>query len=63
MTGFSGTNDTKNILRLPIAQNDIPKLKQTNENVRKILERRENQNYKKPWANVSSSTNSYQYLK
>lgn len=54
VTGFSGTNDTKNILPLPIAQNDLPELEQTNENVRKTLMRDENQNYEKLPANVSA---------
>lgn len=37
VTGFSGTNDTKNILPMPIAQNDLDELEDTNENVRQLL--------------------------
>ncbi|XP_037024860.1 uncharacterized protein LOC119066461 [Bradysia coprophila] len=37
VTGFSGTNDTKNILPLPIAQNDLRELQSTNEEVRLVL--------------------------
>ncbi|XP_037036477.1 uncharacterized protein LOC119074450 [Bradysia coprophila] len=37
VTGFSGTNDTKNILPLPIAQNDLYELESTNEEVRLVL--------------------------
>lgn len=54
VTGFSGTNDTKNILPLPIAQNDLPELERTNENVRKTLMRPENQDYHQLPANVSA---------
>lgn len=56
VTGFSGTNDTKNILPLPIAQNDLEELEETNENVRKTLLRPENQAYEKLPANVSGRT-------
>lgn len=45
VSGFSGTNDTKNILPLPIRQNDLKELEQTNENVRKVLMRPENSGY------------------
>lgn len=45
VSGFSGTNDTKNILPLPIKQNDLKELEQTNENVRKVLLRPENSGY------------------
>lgn len=54
VTGFSGTNDTKNILPLPIAQNDLPELEKTNENVRKILVHEKNQNYESLPPNVSA---------
>lgn len=53
VTGFSGTNDTKKILPLPIAQNDLEQLKETNENMRKILLQPENQSYEALPANVS----------
>lgn len=53
VTGFSGTNDTKNILPLPISQNDLEELEATNKNVRKTLLRPENQAYEKLPANVS----------
>lgn len=36
-TGFSGTNDTKTILPLPIAQNDLTELEHTNDRMRDIL--------------------------
>lgn len=45
VSGFSGTNDTKNILPLPIKQNDLNSLEQTNNNVRNILLRPENSGY------------------
>lgn len=47
VTGFSGTNDTKNVLPLPIEQNDLPELERTNEKVREKLLLPENQNYEK----------------
>lgn len=53
VTGFSGTNDTKDILPLPIAQNDLAELENTNENMRQILLRQENQSYDSLPANVS----------
>lgn len=53
VTGFSGTNDTKNILPLPIAQNDFGELEQTNEKVRMILLQPENEAYEKLPPNVS----------
>lgn len=53
VTGFSGTNDTKNILPLPIAQNDLPELESTNEEVRQTLLRPENQEYVNLPENVS----------
>lgn len=37
VTGFSGTNDTKLLLPLPIHQNDLKELKETNENMRQVL--------------------------
>lgn len=53
VTGFSGTNDTKNILPLPVIQNDLPELESTNEDVRKTLLREENQSYDNLPANVT----------
>ncbi|KAJ6635827.1 hypothetical protein Bhyg_14413, partial [Pseudolycoriella hygida] len=52
VSGFSGTNDTKNILPLPIMQNDLKELEQTNDNVRKILLLPENSGYHALPANV-----------
>lgn len=54
VTGFSGTNDTKNILPRPIAQNDLEELESTNENVRKILLQPDNRCYLKLPSNVSA---------
>lgn len=56
VTGFSGTNDTKNILPLPISQNDLEELESTNVNVRKTLLQPENQSYENLPANVSAKT-------
>lgn len=53
VTGFSGTNDTKNILPLPISQNDLPDLESTNEDNRRKLLRDENQDYESLPENVS----------
>lgn len=53
VTGFSGTNDTKNILPLPIAQNDLKELENTNENMREVLLLPENQSYVGLPANIS----------
>lgn len=53
VSGFSGTNDTKNLLPSPISQNDLEELEQTNENVRLTLLRDENQAYESLPANVS----------
>lgn len=53
VTGFSGTNDTKNILPLTIAQNDLPVLEKTNEDMDNKLLLEENQSYDKLPANVS----------
>ncbi|KAJ6643823.1 hypothetical protein Bhyg_08788, partial [Pseudolycoriella hygida] len=53
VTGFSGTNDTKELLPLPIAQNDLKELEETNEIVRKKLLQRENQAYQSLEANVT----------
>lgn len=39
-TGFSGTNDTRDILPLPIAQDDLPELQHANEVVDRILSKR-----------------------
>lgn len=52
VSGFSGTNDTKNILPLPIMQNDLKELEKTNDNVRNILLRQENSGYHHLPANV-----------
>lgn len=54
VTGFSGTNDTKNILPLPIAQNDLKELEQTNEHVREVLLQPEKRAYEKLPPNVSA---------
>lgn len=54
VTGFSGTNDTKNILPMPIAQNDLAELENTNECVRQTLMQPENQDYQNLPANVSA---------
>lgn len=54
LTGFSGTNDTKNILPLTCKQNDLPELEKTNENMRKVLLQSENQAYESLLANVSA---------
>lgn len=55
VTGFSGTNDTKNTLPMPIAQNDLDELESTNENLRQILLRPENQSYESLPVNVSGT--------
>lgn len=52
-TGFSGTNDTENVLPMTVAQNDLDKLKNTNEEMEKILLQPENQTYESLPANVS----------
>lgn len=54
VTGFSGTNDTKNMLPITVTQNDHEELVETNEKVRANLLRDENQTYKALPANVSS---------
>ncbi|XP_055306475.1 uncharacterized protein LOC129570781 [Sitodiplosis mosellana] len=54
VTGFSGTNDTKNILPMPIAQNDLAELEDTNERVRQTLLQPENQDYQNLPPNVSA---------
>lgn len=54
VTGFSGTNDTKNILPMSIVQNDLKELENTNEGVRITLLQPENQCYKMLPANVSA---------
>lgn len=54
VTGFSGTNDTKNILPMPIAQNDLKELEGTNEKVRQTLLQPENQCFENLPANVSA---------
>lgn len=53
VTGFSGTNDTKNILPMSVEQNDLKELESTNEDVRKTLLLHDNQNYDSLDANVS----------
>lgn len=53
VTGFSGTNDTKNMLPLPIAQNDLAKLQKTNDEMREVLVQPENQSYQRLPANIS----------
>lgn len=53
VTGFSGTNDTKNVLPMTVAQNDLDKLENTNEEMQKILLQQENQSYERLTANVS----------
>lgn len=53
VTGFSGTNDTKNILPAPITQNDLAELENTNEEMRKTLLQPRNYPYKRLPANVS----------
>ncbi|XP_055313653.1 uncharacterized protein LOC129574965 isoform X2 [Sitodiplosis mosellana] len=53
VTGFSGTNDTQHILPLPIAQNDLKKLENTNEIMREILLKPENRSYEALLPNVS----------
>lgn len=53
VSGFSGTNDTKDILPLTISQNDLPELERTNETVRDTLLLPENQAYQRLPANVS----------
>lgn len=53
VTGFSGTNDTKDILPITVSQNDLPELEQTNEKIRETLLRPENQAYVTLPANVS----------
>lgn len=53
VTGFSGTNDTKNILPLPIDQNDLEELENTNEKMRAVLLQPENQLYEGLPANIS----------
>lgn len=54
VTGFSGTNDTKGILPMPVVQNDLSELESTNEKVRETLLQPENQCYKNLPANVSA---------
>ncbi|KAG4070394.1 hypothetical protein HA402_006536 [Bradysia odoriphaga] len=53
VTGFSGTNDTKNILPLTVAQNDLEELENTNESMRQVLLLPENQSYEALPDNVS----------
>lgn len=53
VTGFSGTNDTKEILPMLIAQNDLPELKDTNMKMRETLLQPRNESYECLPANVS----------
>ncbi|XP_031635809.1 uncharacterized protein LOC116348812 isoform X2 [Contarinia nasturtii] len=53
VTGFSGTNDTKNILPIMIGQNDLKELEGTNEKMRNILKDARNGPYQNLPANVS----------
>ncbi|XP_055301272.1 uncharacterized protein LOC129567922 [Sitodiplosis mosellana] len=48
VTGFSGTNDTKNILPITIAQNDLAELENTNAEMRQILMDPRNMVYQNP---------------
>lgn len=48
VTGFSGTNDTKNTLPLTITQNDLPELEHTNKQMREILLDAKNKVYQTP---------------
>ncbi|XP_031621557.1 uncharacterized protein LOC116339677 [Contarinia nasturtii] len=56
ITGFSGTNDTKKLLPLPISQNDLKELEDTNDRVRQTLLQPENQDYEHLPPNVSATT-------
>lgn len=53
VSGFSGTNDTKNILPMTVTQNDLEQLIETNNEVRANLLHDENQTYKALSANIS----------
>lgn len=53
LTGFSGTNDTKNILPLPISQNDLEELQQTNKTLLETLLHPVNEAYCALTANAS----------
>ncbi|OXA45049.1 hypothetical protein Fcan01_20248 [Folsomia candida] len=44
VTGFSGTNDTSNLLPAPIIQQDLPQLQSTNSELRETILRKENNN-------------------
>lgn len=48
VTGFSGTNDTKNVLPISIAQNDLDELENTNTKMRQTLLELRNSVYEKP---------------
>lgn len=52
VTGFSGTNDSQNVLPMPIEQNDLEELEETNEKVRQNLMREENDHYQKLPPNI-----------
>ncbi len=45
VTGFSGTNETADLLPVHISQNDLDELKKTNEMVRRNILKKENNNY------------------
>lgn len=53
VTGFSGTNDTKLLLPMPIVQSDLPELEATNQKVLEILWRQENDEYRNLPSNIS----------
>lgn len=53
VSGFSGTNDTKNILPMTVTQNDLEQLIETNNEVREVLLSEENQSYKALFPNIS----------
>lgn len=53
LTGFSGTNDTRNILPMAVHQDDLKELESTNEDVRRTLLSPENQEYAGLEPNVS----------
>lgn len=53
VTGFSGTNDTRALLPLPIKQSDLRELEKTNESVRQTLMRAENDRYQALESNIT----------
>lgn len=48
VTGFSGTNDTKNILPITVKQHDLPELENTNAEMRETLSDAKNLVYQNP---------------